>query len=90
MAVIYSALSFASDMSRNDILRLLKDWIVLPQRGKPKGLSEDQSYPKLLKLMRDLDKERGHSLTDKQVNALQAVIQSLIYARARITYYEDQ
>jgi hypothetical protein len=68
----------------------MKDWLVLPQRGKPKGLSEDQSYPKLLELMRDLDKERGDLLTDKQVNALQAVIQSLIDARARITYYEDQ
>jgi len=68
----------------------VKDWLVLPQRGKVKGLSEDQSYPKLLELMRDLDKERGCSLTDKQVNALQAVVQSLIDARARITYYEDQ
>jgi len=68
----------------------MKDWLTLPQRGKPKGLSEDQSYPKLLELMRDLDKERGRDLTDKQVNALQAVIQSLIDARARITYYEEE
>jgi len=68
----------------------MKDWLTLPQRGKPKGLSEDQSYPKLLELMRDLDKERGRDLTDKQVNALQAVIKSLIDARARITYYEEQ
>ncbi len=66
-----------------------KGWLVLPQRGKTKGLSADQSYPKLLELMRDLDRERGQSLTDKQVNALQAVIQSLIDARAQITYYED-
>jgi hypothetical protein len=67
-----------------------KDWLVLPQRGKPKELSEDQSYPKLLMLMRELDKERGHDLTDKQVNALQAVIKSLIDARACIIYYEDE
>lgn len=67
-----------------------KGWLVVPQRGKPKELSEEQSYPKLLELMRDLDKERGHLLTDKQVNALQAVIQSLIDARACITYYEDE
>ncbi len=68
----------------------LKGWLVLPQRGKPKGLSAEQSYPKLLELMRELDNERGHLLTDKQVNALQAVVQSLIDAGARITYYEDQ
>ena len=68
----------------------MKNWLVLPQRGKPKGLSEDQSYPKLLELIRELDKEREHSLTGKQVNALQAVIQGLIDARARITYYEDE
>ena len=68
----------------------VKDWLVLPQRGKPQELSEDQSYPKLLEFMHELDKERGHSLTDKQVNALQAVVQSLIDARARITYYEDE
>jgi hypothetical protein len=68
----------------------MKDWIVVPQRGRPRELSEDQSYPKLLELIRDLDKERGQLLTDKQVNALQAVVQSLIDARARITYYADQ
>lgn len=68
----------------------MKDWLVLPHRGKPKGLSEGQSYPKLLELMQELDKERGHSLTDKQVNALQAVIESLIDAGARITYFEDE
>lgn len=68
----------------------INGWLVLQQRGKPKGLSKEQSYPKLLELMRDLDKERGHSLTGKQVNALQAVIQSLIDAGACITYYEDQ
>ena len=67
-----------------------KDWIVLPQRGKAKGLSAEQSYPKLLELIRDLDKERGHSLTDKQVNALVAVIQSLIDAGACVRYYEDE
>jgi hypothetical protein len=65
----------------------MKDWIVVPQRGKPWALSADQSYPKLLELIRDLDRERGRSLTDKQVNALQAVVQSLIDARACITYY---
>lgn len=68
----------------------MKDWLVLPQRGKPKKLSEEQSYPKLLELMRDLDKERGQLLTNKQVNALQAVIQSLIDAGACVTYHEDE
>jgi hypothetical protein len=69
----------------------MKDWIVLPHRGsKVRGLSADQSIPKLLELMRELDKERDVSLTGKQVNALQAVIQSLIDARACITYYEDE
>ena len=68
----------------------MKDWIVLPHRGRVKGLSVDQSYPKLLELMRELEKDRDVSLTGKQVNALQAVIQSLIDARARITYYEDE
>ena len=68
----------------------MKGWLVLPQRGKPKGLSEDQSVPKLLELMHELDKEKGNSLTRKQVKALQAVIQGLIDARARITYYEDE
>lgn len=67
----------------------MKDWLVMPQRGKPQELSEDQSYPRLLEMIRELDKERGHLLTDKQVNTLQSVIQSLIDARARITYYEE-
>ncbi len=68
----------------------MKNWLVLPHRGKAKGLSADQSYPKLLELMRELDKERDVSLTGKQVNALQAVIQGLIDAQARISYYEDE
>jgi len=68
----------------------MKGWLVLPRRGKPKELSQEQSYPKLLELMRELDKERGHLLTEKQVSALQAVILSLIDAGARVTYYEDQ
>jgi hypothetical protein len=68
----------------------MKNWLVLPQRGKKHELSEEQSYPVLLELMRDLDKERGHLLTNKQANALQAFIQSLIDSRARITYYENQ
>lgn len=67
-----------------------KDWIIMPQRGRPRKLSQEQSYPKLLKLMRDLDKERGHLLTDKQVNALQIFVQALIDARACITCYEDE
>jgi hypothetical protein len=68
----------------------LKGWLVLPQRGKPKGLSEDQSIPKLRELMRELDNEKGTYLNDKQVRALKTVIQGLIDARARITYYEDE
>ena len=68
----------------------MKGWIVVPQRGRPRALSADQSYPKLLELIRDLDRERGHLLNDKQVNALQAVVQSLIDARAHVTYYEEQ
>ena len=68
----------------------VKGWLVLPQRGKLRELSEDQSYPKLLELMRDLDKERGDLLTDKQVNALQTVVQGLTDARARLRYYEDR
>ena len=67
-----------------------KNWIILPQRGKKRELSEEQSYPVLLELMRELDKERDHLLTNKQVNALQAFIQSLIDSKARITCYEDQ
>ena len=67
-----------------------KDWIAIPQRGKLRELSEDQSYPKLLELKRDLERERGHLLNDKQVNALQAFVQSLIDARARIKYYEGE
>jgi hypothetical protein len=54
------------------------------------GLSEEQSYPKLLLLIQDLEKERGHLLTDKQVNALQAFAQAMIDSRARITCYEDE
>lgn len=65
------------------------DWIVVPQRGKPQVLSEDQSLPKLLEVMEDIDKGRGWLLTDKQANALQAVVQSLIDVRARVTYYEE-
>lgn len=68
----------------------MKDWIVLPQRARTKGLSAEQSYPRLLELIRDLDKERGHSLTDKQVNALVAVIESLINVGACVTYYDEQ
>jgi len=68
----------------------MKNWIIVPQQGKPQKLSEDQSYPKLLELIHDLDKERGHLLTDKQVNTLQAFIQSLTDSRARITYYENK
>lgn len=68
----------------------MKDWLVLPQQGKPKRLSEEQSYPKLLELIRDLDRERGHLLTDKQVNALQAVVKSLINAGACVTYNDDE
>ena len=75
---------------KGQVMMNMKDWLVLPKRGKPKRLSEEQSYPKLLELMRDLDNERGHLLTNKQVNALQAVIQSLIDARACITYHEDE
>ena len=67
----------------------MKDWIVVPQRGKPRELSADESYPKLLELMQDIEKERGHSLTDKQVNALEAFVQSLVDARARIRYYDQ-
>jgi hypothetical protein len=74
---------------KGQVMMNMKDWLVLPQRGKPKRLSEEQSYPKLLELMRDLDKERGHLLTNKQVNALQAVIQSLIDAGACVTYHEE-
>ena len=90
-------LCFAKDFSYRELLKYTikekavmntNDWIIIPQRGKLHELSEDQSYPKLLELMRDLDKERGHMLTDKQVNALQAFLQSLIDARARIKYYE--
>jgi hypothetical protein len=74
---------------KRQVIMNMKDWLILPQRGKPKKLSEEQSYPKLLELMRDLDKERGHLLTNKQVNALQAVIQSLIDAGACVTYHEE-
>ncbi len=66
----------------------MKDFIAIPQRGRMRELSEDESYPKLLEMMRDLERERGHLLNDKQVNALQAFIQSLIDAKARIKYYE--
>lgn len=66
----------------------LKDWLFVPQRRQPRALNEDQSYPKLLELIRDLDKERGHLLTDKQVDALRAVLISLIDAGARVSYYE--
>jgi len=68
----------------------LKDWIALPQQSKPKGLSEEESFEELVKLMWALDKERGHSLTDKQVGALKKVIKGLIQARACVTYYEDE
>lgn len=67
----------------------MKNWLVVPQRGRRRELSEEQSYPVLLELMRELDKERGHLLTNKQVNALQAFVQSLIDSKARITYYEE-
>lgn len=68
----------------------LRDWLVIPQQGKPRGLSEEESYPKLLELMRELDGERGHILTDKQVDALKNVIAGLIDAGACLTYYEDE
>ena len=68
----------------------MKDWIIMPQQGRPRKLSGDQSYPKLLEMIHDLDKERGHLLTDKQVNALQAFVQSLIDSKASITYYENK
>jgi hypothetical protein len=84
----YRELLYSHD--RGQVTMNMKDWLVLPQRGKPKKLSEEQSYPKLLELMRDLDKERGQLLTNKQVNALQAVIQSLIDAGACVTYHEDE
>jgi hypothetical protein len=66
----------------------MKDWLVMPQRGRPQQLDEDQSYPKLLELIEDLEKERGHLLTDKQVDALRAVLLSLIDVGARVSYYE--
>lgn len=75
---------------RGQVMVNMKGWLFLPQLGKPRRLSEEQSYPRLVELMHELDKERGNLLTDKQVNALQAVIQGLIDARARIMYYEDQ
>ncbi len=65
-------------------------WIVMPKRGKPQELTPTQSYPKLVELMQDVDTERGHLLTDKQANALQAVIKSLIDAGACVTYYDDE
>jgi len=69
----------AKDFSYRELLHLCcrgqavmntKDWLVVPQRGKRRELSEEQSYPVLLELIPDLDKERGHLLTNKQVNAL--------------------
>jgi hypothetical protein len=65
----------------------VKDWIALPQQVKPKGLSEEESFEELVKMMWELDKERGRSLTDKQVDALKKVIKGLIQARACVTYY---
>jgi hypothetical protein len=68
----------------------IKGWIVLPKHGKPQELSQAQSYPKLVELIQDVDAERGHMLTDKQANALQAVIRSLIDVGACVTYYDDE
>lgn len=67
-----------------------QNWIVLPHRNDVKRLTADESYAKLLGLKHELDKERGHTLNDKQVNALQAVIEGLIEARACVSYYEDE
>ena len=63
---------------------------VLPQKVNAKELTEEESYAKLLVLKRELDKERGRSLTDQQASVLQAIIESLIDARARIKCYEDE
>lgn len=68
----------------------VEDWIVLLQPDKPMGLSEEKSYPKLIEMMREFEEERGHSLTDKQVDALQSIILSLIEAGACLTYYQDE
>jgi hypothetical protein len=67
----------------------MNDWIVIPQRGIPRELSADEAYPRLFGLLQDLEKERGRQLTDKQVNALQAFVRSLIDARASIRYYDQ-
>lgn len=68
----------------------VKDWITLPQPNKPRELSQDESFEELVKMMWELDKERGYSLTDKQVNALKRVIKGLIQARACVTYYKEE
>ena len=68
----------------------LRGWIARPQQVKPRGLSEEESFEELVKMMWELDRERGHSLTDKQVIALKKVIKGLIQARACVTYYEDE
>lgn len=67
----------------------MKDWIALPERGKPRVLSADEAYPRLFGLLQDLERERRHQLTDKQVNALQAFVRSLIDAKASIRYYDQ-
>jgi len=67
-----------------------KDWIILPQETTLKELNEEESYAKLLVLMHEFEEERGHSLTDKQADALKRVVASLIEARARVRSYQDE
>lgn len=68
----------------------LDDWISLLQPGTSKGLLEEESYPKFIEMIRELDEERGRSLTDKQVTTLRTVILRLIQAGASVKYCEDE
>jgi len=72
----------------------MKDWLVLPEEADLKELGEEESYAKLLVLMREapaiIEQGRGRRLTDKQTRAIEKFIAGLIESKARIRYHEDR
>lgn len=71
-----------------------KDWLVLPHESALEVLSVEESYAKLLVLMREapglIESSRGCRLNDKQARAIQRFIAALIESNARVRCCQDE
>jgi len=77
-----------------EIMMDRKDWLALPEASDLKELSEEESYARLLVLMREapaiIEQGRGCRLTDKQTRAIERFVAGLIESKARIRYRQDE